>query len=165
MDSQNAVVNNAANNSTGGSNSFGAYGIMAFNGGDLFAGMNETAGLADVINQDLIFAVTLMTNLIANLRESLTADQKAALQPVIDKINAISQQTDIEGSDGYKLQALTTQYNDLSTQWQQTQTTVGGYQDGVTQTMSTLTSAIENFIQFLGKLVSILQQTSSLTGS
>lgn len=155
----------AVQGSSGGAASFGAYGIMAFNGGDLINGMNQTAGLADAINQDLIFAVTLMTNLIANMREELTTQQKAALQPIIDQINSITQQTDIEGTDGYKLQGLTTKYNDLSTQYQQLQTTEGGYQDGVTQTMSTITNAIENFIQFLGKLVSILQQTSSLTGS
>ncbi len=138
----------------------GKFSALGYNGGDLALSMQDTSELANTINASLIYSISLMVQRIATLRENIQEAQKAATQPIIDQINALKAQSNLSSSDGLKLQGLTTQYNDILTTFQQQQTTAGGYQDAETQSLSSVSSSVENFINFLSKLVSILQQTA-----
>ncbi len=137
------------------------FNALGFNGGDLAYSMTETTRLSNVINSTLIYSVTLLVQKIANMREAVQEAERVAEQPIIDQINAMAK-GDISTDQSYTLQALTTQYNDTSTKFQQQQTTYGGLQDAETQSVSSISSSVENFISFLQKLVGILQQTSTL---
>jgi hypothetical protein len=142
---------------------------MGGSGVDLYYCMNETSNLAQTIGASLILSVNKMVQLIANIREAVQDAQKAALDPIIAQINQLDDTVknggDLSTSQGAELQGLNTQYTDTSTNFQQTQTTDGGLQDSETQSVSSISSSVENFITFVGKLNTIFQQTSSLVAN
>jgi hypothetical protein len=159
----------APKDSGGGSNSGVSFNPMCGGGVDLSFCMAETSQLAQTLGATLILSVNKVVEMIANARLAVQNAQKAALDPIMAKINALDTQAeggdDLSTSQGAALQGLQTQYTDTSTNFQQTQTTDGGLQDGETQSLSSISSSDQNFVEFLGKLNSIYQQTSSLVGN